>query len=28
VLEDERSYAQTLVFGDGDVPIDDWLAAL
>jgi uncharacterized protein YbjT (DUF2867 family) len=28
VLEDERSYARTLVFGDGDVPIDDWLAAL
>lgn len=28
VLEDERSYGQTLVFGDGDVPIDDWLASL
>ena len=28
VLSDDRSYGQTLVFGDGDVPIDDWLAAL
>ena len=28
VLSDDRSYGQTLVFGDGDVPIDDWLASL
>jgi len=25
VLEDPRSYGKTLVFGDGDVPIDAWL---
>ncbi|MDT0187508.1 SDR family oxidoreductase [Microbacterium sp. ARD31] len=28
VLSDTRSYRQTLVFGDGDVPVDDWLASL
>ncbi len=28
VLPDTRSYGRTLVFGDGDVPIDDWLASL
>lgn len=28
VLADERSHGRTLVFGDGDVPIDDWLASL
>jgi hypothetical protein len=28
VLSDDRSYGQTLVFGDGDVPIDAWLASL
>lgn len=28
VLPDTRSYRQTLVFGDGDVPVDDWLASL
>lgn len=27
VLSDDRSYGQTMVFGDGDVPIDDWLAS-
>lgn len=25
VLQDDRSYGKTLVFGDGDVPIDTWL---
>lgn len=25
VLADERAHRRTLVFGDGDVPIDDWL---
>lgn len=28
VLEDPRASRRTLVFGDGDVPIDDWLATL
>ncbi|MBL0747663.1 SDR family oxidoreductase [Nocardioides baculatus] len=28
VLEDERASRTTLVFGDGDVPVDAWLAAL
>ncbi len=28
VLQDPRAYRRTLVFGDGDVPIDDWLAGL
>jgi hypothetical protein len=28
VLDDERAHGRTLVFGDGDVPIDDWLASL
>ena len=28
VLDDPRSHGKTLVFGDGDVPIDDWLASL
>ena len=28
VLDDPRSLRQTLVFGDGDVPLDDWLGAL
>lgn len=28
VLPDERAHRRTLVFGDGDVPIDDWLASL
>jgi len=28
VLEDPRAHGKTLVFGDGDVPIDDWLASL
>ncbi|NYE38370.1 uncharacterized protein YbjT (DUF2867 family) [Nocardioides cavernae] len=28
VLTDERAHGRTLVFGDGDVPIDDWLGAL
>jgi nucleoside-diphosphate-sugar epimerase len=28
VLDDKRGYARTLVFGDGDVPIDDWLGSL
>lgn len=28
VLEDDRSFGQTLVFGDGDVTIEDWLASL
>ncbi len=28
VLSDDRSFRQTLVFGDGDVPIEDWLASL
>ncbi|WP_210502386.1 SDR family oxidoreductase [Nocardioides xinjiangensis] len=28
VLEDPRSFGRTLVLGDGDVPIDDWLASL
>ena len=28
VLSDPRASRRTLVFGDGDVPIDDWLAAL
>jgi uncharacterized protein YbjT (DUF2867 family) len=28
VLPDTRSYRRTLVFGDGDVPVDDWLASL
>jgi uncharacterized protein YbjT (DUF2867 family) len=27
VLADPRAHRQTLVFGDGDVPIDDWLAS-
>ncbi len=26
--DDPRSHRKTLVFGDGDVPIDDWLASL
>ena len=28
VLEDPRASRKTLVFGDGDVPIDDWLGSL
>ena len=28
VLADERAVRRTLVFGKGDVPIDDWLSAL
>ena len=28
VLADDRASRKTLVFGDGDVPIDDWLASL
>ncbi|CUR61867.1 conserved hypothetical protein [metagenome] len=28
VLGDARAHGRTLVFGDGDVPIDTWLAAL
>ena len=28
VLDDPRSHRRTLIFGDGDVPIDDWLASL
>lgn len=28
VLEDDRATRKTLVFGDGDVPVDAWLAAL
>ena len=28
VLEDPRASRQTLVFGDGDVAIDDWLGRL
>jgi uncharacterized protein YbjT (DUF2867 family) len=28
VLADDRAARQTLVFGDGDVPIDEWLASL
>jgi uncharacterized protein YbjT (DUF2867 family) len=28
VLEDPRAWRKTLVFGDGDVAIDDWLGAL
>jgi len=28
VLPDERAHRRTLVFGDGDVAIDDWLASL
>lgn len=28
VLEDDRTSRKTLVFGDGDVPINDWLASL
>ncbi|HEX5919775.1 MAG TPA: NAD(P)H-binding protein, partial [Nocardioides sp.] len=28
VLDDPRAHHQTLVFGDGDVPIEDWLASL
>ena len=28
VLEDSRASRRTLVFGDGDVPIDDWLGSL
>lgn len=28
VLPDERSYGRTLVFGDGDVPVDTWLDSL
>lgn len=28
VLDDPRAVRETLVFGDGDVPIDDWLASL
>jgi len=27
-LEDDRTSRRTLVFGDGDVPINDWLASL
>jgi uncharacterized protein YbjT (DUF2867 family) len=28
VLDDPRAHGKTLVFGDGPVPIDDWLASL
>ena len=28
VLDDPRAHRKTLVFGDGDVAIDDWLASL
>jgi uncharacterized protein YbjT (DUF2867 family) len=28
VLDDSRAYGKTLVLGDGDVPIDTWLASL
>ena len=28
VLADDRAARQTLVFGDGDVPVDDWFASL
>jgi uncharacterized protein YbjT (DUF2867 family) len=28
VLDDPRAHRKTLVFGDGPVPIDDWLASL
>jgi uncharacterized protein YbjT (DUF2867 family) len=28
VLPDPRTHRRALVFGDGDVPIDDWLASL
>jgi hypothetical protein len=28
VLDDPRAHRKTLVFGDGDVPIDEWLASL
>ena len=28
VLADDRAARQTLVFGDGDVPIDEWLASI
>ncbi|NPD06950.1 SDR family oxidoreductase [Nocardioides sp. zg-1308] len=28
VLDDRRASRRTLVFGDGDVPVDDWLASL
>ena len=28
VLDDPRAHRKTLVFGDGDVPIGDWLASL
>jgi len=28
VLQDSRASRRTLVFGDGDVPIDDWLGSL
>ena len=28
VLDDERAHGRTLVFGDGDVPLEKWLASL
>jgi uncharacterized protein YbjT (DUF2867 family) len=28
VLDDPRAHRRTLVFGDGDLPIDEWLASL
>jgi putative NADH-flavin reductase len=28
VLEDERTYGRTLLFGDGDVPVEEWLGSL
>ena len=28
VLDDERAHGRTLVFGDGDVPLEEWLASL